>query len=145
MSDRFLPLLHGPEVVIKIGTYDQEYRFPKHLLCSQSPYFAAMFSTGKFKEGLDQSATLEEMKDVVSIRSFEMLTQWIYTGHVIIGDLEPTDAISMCIEFARICRYVSSCWPRAGHGEAYQKCDVEELLTVTLYHTAACRVGSIVV
>jgi hypothetical protein len=75
-----LPLFSGPEVVIRIGSASHEYRLPKALLCRQYPYFAAMFEEGHFKEGAEQSTTLEEIDGVVSTRSFEMLMQWVCLG-----------------------------------------------------------------
>ena len=71
------------------------------MLCKQSKYFAATFE-GAFREGEDQSTTLAEIDGVVSTRSFELLVQWIYLGRVIFGKLEPAEAISATIEFARI-------------------------------------------
>lgn len=71
------------------------------MLCKQSKYFAATFE-GAFREGEDQSTTLAEIDGVVSTRSFELLVQWIYLGRVVFGELEPAEAISATIEFARI-------------------------------------------
>jgi len=55
-----LPLYSGPQVTIRIGSASHEYKLPKALLCKQSPYLAAMFE-GPFKEGEEQSTTLEEI------------------------------------------------------------------------------------
>jgi hypothetical protein len=49
---------------IKIGP--TAYDVSKTLLCSHSPYFAGMFN-GKFKEGQEHSAVLEEIEGVVSV------------------------------------------------------------------------------
>lgn len=38
----------------------------------------------------------------MSTRSFELLVQWIYLGRVIFGELDPSEAITASIEFARI-------------------------------------------
>lgn len=57
---RLLPLYSGPQVTIRIGSASHEYKLPKALLCKQSPYLAAMFE-GPFKEGEEQSTTLEEI------------------------------------------------------------------------------------
>jgi len=66
----------------------------------QSPYFAAAFEGG-FREGEEQSITLTEIDDVVSIRSFELLVQWLYLGRVIFGKLTPEETITAAIEFVR--------------------------------------------
>ncbi|EFW15376.1 hypothetical protein D8B26_008067 [Coccidioides posadasii str. Silveira] len=84
---------------IKIGP--TAYDVSKTLLCSRSPYFAGMFN-GKFKEGQEQSAVLEEIEGVVSNRSFRLFLQWLYLGRVILGKESPTDWISVMIEFARL-------------------------------------------
>nr|KMM70338.1 hypothetical protein CPAG_06650 [Coccidioides posadasii RMSCC 3488] len=57
---------------------------------------------GKFKEGQEQSAVLEEIEGVVSNRSFRLFLQWLYLGRVILGKESPTDWISVMIEFARL-------------------------------------------
>ncbi|KAL5344258.1 hypothetical protein ACLOAV_010762 [Pseudogymnoascus australis] len=96
-----LPLYVGPWVTIRIGSASPEYKLPKALLCKQSPYFASMFN-GKFKEGEEQSATLEEIDGVVSARSFQMLAQWVCLGRVVAGTLPPGESITSAIEFARL-------------------------------------------
>jgi hypothetical protein len=42
---------------------------------------------------------LTEIDGVVSIRSFELLVQWLYLGRVIFGELTPEEAITATIEF----------------------------------------------
>ncbi|KAH6678601.1 hypothetical protein B0J14DRAFT_697585 [Halenospora varia] len=96
-----LPLYTDPHVRIRIGSAGREYKLSKALLCKQFAYFAATF-TGGFWEGEEQSTTLTEIDGVVSTRSFEMLVQWLYLGRVVFGELEPTEAITAIIEFARI-------------------------------------------
>jgi hypothetical protein len=96
-----LPLYTDPYVKIRIRSKSREYKLSKALLCKQSKYFAATFE-GAFREGEDQSTTLAEIDGVVSTRSFELLVQWIYLGRVIFGELEPAEAITATIEFARI-------------------------------------------
>lgn len=87
--------------MIRIGSASHEYKLSKALLCKQSPYFAATFQ-GDFKEGKEQSTTLAEIDGVVSIRSFELLVQWLYLGRVNFGKLTPEEAIPATIEFARL-------------------------------------------
>ncbi|CZT10229.1 uncharacterized protein RAG0_14761 [Rhynchosporium agropyri] len=96
------PLFCGPEVAIRIGSASHTYRFPKELLCSQSTYFAAMFKEAQFKEGVEQSATLEEMDGVISTQSFEMLVQWVCLGRIIFEDSLPAEDIALSIEFTRL-------------------------------------------
>jgi len=99
-----LPLYTGPQVTVCIGSTSQEFKFPKALLCKQSPYFAATFN-GKFKEGKEQSTTLEEINGVVSTQSFQMLAQWICLGRVVFSapkSQESQESISAAIEFARL-------------------------------------------
>ncbi|KAL3420126.1 hypothetical protein PVAG01_08625 [Phlyctema vagabunda] len=95
-----LSLYAGPQVTIRIGSANREYNLPKALLCRQSPYFAAMFE-GQFKEGEEQSTTLEEIEGVVSTRSFQMLAQWVMLGRIIFEDSPADEGISAVIEFAR--------------------------------------------
>lgn len=61
-----------------------------------------MFKETHFKEGAEQSTTLEEVDGVVSTRSFEMLVQWVCLGRIVFGDSPPVDAIALSIEFARL-------------------------------------------
>jgi BTB/POZ domain len=96
-----LPLYSGPHVTIRIGSSSDEYRLSKALLCKQSPYFRSTFEGG-FEEGEEQSTTLKEVEGVVSIRSFELLVQWLYLGRAILGDLTPTDSITAVAELVRI-------------------------------------------
>ena len=98
---RLLPLYSGPQVTIRIGSASHEYKLPKALLCKQSPYFAATFG-GPFKEGEEQSTTLEEIDGVVSTQSFQMLVQWVCLGRVVFGESMPEEAITAAIEFARL-------------------------------------------
>ncbi|KAH8791721.1 hypothetical protein F5882DRAFT_376833 [Hyaloscypha sp. PMI_1271] len=74
---------------------------PEALLCKQSLYFAAMFE-GPFKEGEEQSTTLEEIDGVVTPRSLQMLVQWVYVGRVVFGECAPDVSITTAIEFARL-------------------------------------------
>jgi len=96
-----LPLYSGPQVTIHIGSTSHEYELPKALLCKQSPYFAAMFE-GHFKEGEEQSTTLEEINGVVTPRSFQMLVQWVCLGRVVFRKCPPDVAITTAIEFTRL-------------------------------------------
>lgn len=95
-----VPLYSGPQVTIRIGSTSRKYKLLKTLICKQSPYFAAAFEGG-FREGEEQSITLTEIDDVVSIRSFELLVQWLYLGRVIFGKLTPEETITAAIEFVR--------------------------------------------
>ncbi|KFY92679.1 hypothetical protein V500_04080 [Pseudogymnoascus sp. VKM F-4518 (FW-2643)] len=90
-----LPLYSGPLVTIRIASH--EYKLPTALLCKQSPYFAATFN-GSFREGEEQSVNLEEIDGVVSIRSFQMLVQWVCLGRVVFGESAPKEAITTAIE-----------------------------------------------
>jgi hypothetical protein len=96
-----LPLYSDPYVKVRIGNKIREYKLSKALLCKQSAHFVATFE-GAFREGDDQSTTLAEIDGVVSTRSFEMLVQWLYLGRVVFGELNPAEAITATIEFARI-------------------------------------------
>ncbi|KAJ5937051.1 hypothetical protein N7466_003501 [Penicillium verhagenii] len=96
-----LPLYHGPTVKIQIRSSHHEYEVSKNILCRNSTYFAAMFE-GKFQEGRQQTATLQEMSGVVSVRSFESLIQWLYLGIVKFDYNGPEDGISAAIELVRL-------------------------------------------
>jgi hypothetical protein len=45
---------------------------------------------------------LEEIDGAVSVRSFELLTQWLYLGRVNFGELEAEEKVTAIIEFVRI-------------------------------------------
>ncbi|KAE8357037.1 hypothetical protein BDV28DRAFT_144700 [Aspergillus coremiiformis] len=95
-----LPLYHGPVVTINIGA--ASFEVSKTLLCKRSAYFEAMFN-GNFKEGDDQSAEMEEVEGVVSVRSFHLLLQWLYLGRIVFNQEEgPEDRISVALEFTRL-------------------------------------------
>ncbi|OBT72113.1 hypothetical protein VF21_09187 [Pseudogymnoascus sp. 05NY08] len=59
-----------------------------------------MFERG-FKEDIEQTATLELIDGVVSVRAFEILAQWLCTGRVTFRETTPGEAISDAIEFSR--------------------------------------------
>jgi hypothetical protein len=64
---------------------------------------------GPFREGEEQSTTLEEINGVVSPRSFQMLVQWVCLGRVVFRECTPDVAITTAIEFARLadmCRII---------------------------------------
>ena len=42
---------------------------------------------GDFQEGAEQSTTLAEIDGVASVRSLEMLVQWICLGRIVIGGI----------------------------------------------------------
>ncbi|PMD65277.1 uncharacterized protein K444DRAFT_519241, partial [Hyaloscypha bicolor E] len=96
-----LPLYSEPYVKIRIEPTGHKYKLPKGLLCQQSIFFAAAFN-GSFQEGEKQFITLKEEEDIVSIRSFELLVQWIYIGRVIFDELPPEEAVTTTIEFVRL-------------------------------------------
>jgi hypothetical protein len=49
---------------------------------------------GDFKESKENSATLAEVEGVVSVRSFKLFLQFVYTGRIRLGDEPPEDQIS---------------------------------------------------
>jgi hypothetical protein len=60
-----------------------------------------MFNGG-FKEGKEDIAKLDEIEGVVSVRSFELLIQCIYTGRVIVEKTTLAEEIEAIVEFARL-------------------------------------------
>ncbi|KAL2824206.1 hypothetical protein BDW59DRAFT_172953 [Aspergillus cavernicola] len=96
-AKRILPLYHGPLVKIRINPSDNEYTISKSLLCTESPVFSAMFE-GKFLESQQQTATLDEMEGVVSVRSVEALFQWLYLRLVKFDIEDPREHISAAME-----------------------------------------------
>ncbi|KAL3458301.1 hypothetical protein BJX64DRAFT_226687 [Aspergillus heterothallicus] len=95
----YLPGFHRPLVKITIG--DAAFEVSRSLICQHSPYFAAMFN-GNYKESEQQSAVLTEIEGVLSVRSFKLFLQRVYTGTIKLGDESPEDQISALIEFARL-------------------------------------------
>ena len=85
---------------MSIRIADKEYQVSKALLCTQSPYFSATFE-GKFLEGAIQSTTLAEIDGVVTVRSVQMLIQWLYLGRIVTEDQAPEEGITATIEFVR--------------------------------------------
>jgi hypothetical protein len=57
---------------------------------------------GGFKEGKEDIAKLDELEGTVSVRSFELLIQWIYTGRVIVETTILAEEIEAMVEFARL-------------------------------------------
>ncbi|CAG7916450.1 unnamed protein product [Penicillium olsonii] len=96
-----LPLYQGPSVKLRIQPSDKEYIISKRLLCAESPVFSNMFD-GEFLESQQQSATLEETDDDVSVRSLEALFQWLYRRIVSFGIEDPIEHISAALELARL-------------------------------------------
>lgn len=96
-----LALYSEPYVKIRLEPSSREYNLPKALLCRQSEYFAGMFE-GDFKEGIEQSTTLEEIDGVVSTRSLEMLVQWLYVGKIVCDKATSEETIAAILQFVRI-------------------------------------------
>ncbi|KAJ5980093.1 hypothetical protein N7481_007391 [Penicillium waksmanii] len=95
-----LSLYHGPRVKMKIGSHDYEYLVSKDLLCSKSAYFSTMFN-GPSQESQEQAATLEEGEGL-SVRTFNALIQWLYTGEVKFNVKDRSEKILDAIELARV-------------------------------------------
>ncbi|KAJ5549237.1 hypothetical protein N7513_006471 [Penicillium frequentans] len=95
-----LPLYHGSFVKIRIESSHREYKVSKEIICRESTYFSAMFE-GKFKEGQEQTAILEEIEGVISVQSLEAFLQWIYLHKIEFDLREPEHQISAAIELAR--------------------------------------------
>jgi hypothetical protein len=56
-----------------------------------------MFDKAHFEEGVEQSATMQELDGVVSIQSFEMLMQRVCLGRIKFEDSPPADAVALSI------------------------------------------------
>lgn len=57
---------------------------------------------GNFQESREQTVTLEEMQDVISVRSVEALIRWLYTHAVKFEIRDIIDHISAAMELARL-------------------------------------------
>lgn len=99
-NNSYLDRMSGPTVEIKIGSSSHVYEVSRGLLCEKSPYFAAMFE-GKFVETTRNAVTLEKIEDIVSVRSFVMLLEWIYLDKINEDSAHSKQRISDLIELAR--------------------------------------------
>ncbi|KAL2831918.1 hypothetical protein BJY01DRAFT_226299, partial [Aspergillus pseudoustus] len=95
-----LPIYHSPCVKIRVSSCDYEYIVSKDLLCRESKYFSAM-SEGRYKEGQQQTAVLQDIEGVVSVQSLEAFLQWLYVRKIKFETTEPEHQISAMIELAR--------------------------------------------
>lgn len=100
-APRFLPLFEGPCVKIRLVPSGEEYKVSKALICARSPVFSAMFE-GNFLESEKQEVELEEMENVVSVRSVEALIQWLYQDTICFGINSKKEKVSATIELARL-------------------------------------------
>jgi len=61
---------------------------------------------GGFKEGVEQSVDLMEVGDEVgefiTVRSLELLIQWLHIGRVVVGKISPRGEIDAIVEFVRL-------------------------------------------
>ncbi|KAJ5343968.1 hypothetical protein MYU51_002067 [Penicillium brevicompactum] len=57
---------------------------------------------GEFRESQQQTVTLEETEDDMSVRSLEALIQWLYQHTVNFGIEDPGEHISAAMELARL-------------------------------------------
>lgn len=57
---------------------------------------------GDFKEGVEQTARLELIDGVVSVRAFESLVQWLCIGQVTFKEPTSEELISAAIEFSHL-------------------------------------------
>lgn len=101
LFNSMLPLYHGPLIKIRLQPSGKEYMISKDLLCTESPVFLAMFKPG-FREFDKQTATIQEMEDVVSEQSIEALIKWLYTRKIESDIKDKEDRISAAIELARL-------------------------------------------
>ncbi|KAJ5097276.1 hypothetical protein N7456_007997 [Penicillium angulare] len=99
--ERLLPLYQGPTVKITIRPAEKEYTVLKNLICEVSPVFKAMFN-GQFGEAHQLTLDLEEMEDVLSVRSLEAFLQWLHLRSIKFDIKDPTENISAAIELARL-------------------------------------------
>lgn len=96
-----LPLYQGPLVEIRILPSNNEYTISKSLLCAESPVFSAMFK-GEFLEARQLTVEMEEMEDVITVRSVEALIQWLYLRVVRFSIEDPGEHISAAMELVRL-------------------------------------------
>lgn len=87
-------------MTIFVGSPDNKYTLPKALLFLRSSYFEAMFKGG-VKEGVEQTAILELIDGVVSVRAFESLVLWICVGRIILQEPAPEESITAAVELSR--------------------------------------------
>ncbi|KAJ5975377.1 hypothetical protein N7481_009084 [Penicillium waksmanii] len=99
--NNILPLYQGPSVKIRLQPSNKEYVVSKPLLCAESSVFSKMFNR-EFLESQQQTATLEETEDDVSVRSLEALFQWLYRRTVEFEIEDPTNHIPAALELARL-------------------------------------------
>lgn len=67
---------------------------------SRYTYFAKRKKVSdSFAEAKEQSATMEELDDVLGIRSFEFLLTWLYTGGINFRIQKPSPKGSTFVEF----------------------------------------------
>lgn len=71
------------------------------MICAESPVFSAMFE-GNFQESHTLTTELEEMKDIVSVRSVEALIMWLYLRTVRFDITDNTECVSAALELARL-------------------------------------------
>ncbi|CAG7982671.1 unnamed protein product [Penicillium salamii] len=96
-----LPLCNGPSVTLRLQPSNKEYVVSKPLLCAVSPVFSAMFN-GKFHESQQQEASIGEMKDIVSVLSFQAFVRWLYQRTIELDIEDPEKRISAAMELARL-------------------------------------------
>ena len=87
-------------VTIKVGPTFEEFVIYKKILCSASPYYAAMFNVGMVKAG---SQVAEEKE--VGFVAFELFFTWLYSGSIT-QDLTAVLSSSVDTDRARIAFYV---------------------------------------
>ncbi|CAG7950632.1 unnamed protein product [Penicillium salamii] len=96
-----LPLYRDTQVKIRVVPSNKEYTISKAMICAESPVFSAMFE-GNFQESHTLTTELEEMKDIVSVRSVEALIMWLYLRTVRFDITDNTECISAALELARL-------------------------------------------
>ncbi|KAJ5497980.1 hypothetical protein N7453_007031 [Penicillium expansum] len=104
-----LPLYHGPLITIRIEPINREYTVSKNLLCLESPVFSAMLE-GSFRESQEQTVTLQQIKGVLSTRSFEALLQWLYQRTIEWGYISEKMRIQAAVELARLAEMYEIPW-----------------------------------
>ncbi|RAK80318.1 BTB/POZ domain-containing protein [Aspergillus fijiensis CBS 313.89] len=99
VTSRLLPLYHGPQVTIRLGSDGPTYMLSKALLCKKSTYFSKMFE-GNYAEARTSFATLQE--DTITFKpSFELYIEWLYLGKLTLPGEDRSNQITCLLKLAR--------------------------------------------
>ncbi|RAH65541.1 BTB/POZ domain-containing protein [Aspergillus aculeatinus CBS 121060] len=104
-AETLLPLYHGPQVTIRLGSDGPTYMLSKALLCKKSTYFSKMFegncaeARSSFVTLQDDAITVKLTHDPFNVKPiFDFFIEWLYLGKLTLLEQGRSDRITCLLK-----------------------------------------------